>query len=147
VAILTTDILIEGIRRDDVFTWLSDVANHERILTGAFDGMERKAAGEFDLVLKVPPRPHHMGYKFLRPDDSHGGRRVLCETSGKRTRGDLHYSLRTMKPSTNTLVTLRIDYDPGSILGPIFNNAVLSKRLDACLVRVLENMKREISAG
>ena len=32
MAVITTDILIEGLRRDDVFAWLSDFENHKTIL-------------------------------------------------------------------------------------------------------------------
>ena len=38
MAVLTTDLLIQGVRRDAVFDWLGDPANHGRILRGTFDG-------------------------------------------------------------------------------------------------------------
>lgn len=144
MAITTCDILLEGIRRDTVFEWLSDVANHQRIIQGAFDGMDVKGPGNFELQLKTTPLPVKMSYEFDRPDDSHGGRRILVHTGGRRTKGQLSYSLRTMKPSTNTLVTAHMDYTPGRLLGPILDGLSLNKKLEGSLRVVLENLSREI---
>ncbi len=141
MAVTTKDVLIEGARRDTVFRWLSDPANHRRILEGAFQELAEKAPGEFELTLCTKPRRRVMGYRIVGPDDSHGGRRVLVETTGRRTRGELHYSLRTMKPSTNTLVTLRMDYDPGSILGPLVDNLVIRRALEDAFAKVLDNLR------
>ncbi len=146
MAIVTTDILIEGIKRDDVFAWLSDPAHHDAILDGAFDGFRKNGPGDYALEVKAAGKARELGYRFDRPDDSHGGRRVLVETTGKRFRGKLHYSLRTMKPSRNTLVTLHMDYDPGNGLGFLLDRAGLNERLEACAKRALENLKRAIPA-
>lgn len=144
VPVITTDILLEGVRRDAVFDWLGDVAHHRLILEGAFDGLSEIEPGRYKLVLRIPPRAHTMTYHFLERDDSHGGRRVLVETGGRRTTGKLHYSLRTMKPSTNTLVTLHMDYDPGRLIGAALDAVVLRKKLERCFDKVLENLSREI---
>ena len=144
MAVITTDRLIEGMRRDDVFEWLGDPANHGTILQGAFEGVRETATGEFELTLDTPPRRRVLTYTFEAKDDSHGGRRVLVRTGGKRTRGKLHYSLRTMKPSTNTLLTVHMDYDPGAVLGLILDAATLRGALEQALVQVLENVDRSL---
>ena len=77
-------------------------------------------------------------------DDSHGGRRVLCKTEGKRLGGSLHYSLRTMKPSTNTLLTVHLDYDPGRVLGALLDQAILRKDLEAALRQICANAARAV---
>lgn len=146
MAVLTTDILLSGVRRDAAFDWLGEPANHRHILAGAFDDVIEKTPGDFDLTFSAPPgRKRTMGYTFAEKDDSHGGRRVIVDTTGKRTRGKLHYSLRTMKPSTNTLVTLRLDYDPGSILGAIIDAAALRQALEERLVAMLANLQQAIT--
>ncbi len=147
MAVLTADILIKGIRRDDVFDWLGDVNNHAGILEGAWDGVEGKGLGSFEITLKTPGKSRVMTYDYDRTDDSHGGRRVFVNTGGKRTRGQLSYSLRTMKPSTNTMVTLHIDYDPGSMLGQVINNSGLSDSLLGGMKTVLDNIERVIPRG
>lgn len=147
MAVTTADILLEGIRRDSVFEWLSDPVNHDVLVEGAFDKVERKGPGSYELTLSTPLKKRVMGYTFDHPDDSHGGRRVHVKTSGKRTGGKLHYSLRTMKPSTNTLVTLHIDYDPGSVLGQIIDSQGLNASLEGALEKILENLSREIPRG
>jgi hypothetical protein len=144
MAIVTTDILLEGIRRDSAFAWLSDPGNHRLLVQDAFDGFAEKGPGDFTLTVKSGGRSREMGYRFDRADDSHGGRRVLVDTTGKRFQGHLHYSLRTMKPSSNTLVTLHVDYDPGAVLGALLDRSGMNQRLDACCRRVLENLSRVI---
>jgi len=145
--VITTDVLIEGVKRDEVFQWLSDPENHDRFLAGTFDEVSRDGDRSWSLTLKMPPRSRVIGYEFLEPDDSHGGRRVLCRTTGKRTAGKLNYSLRTMKPSSNTLVTLHADYSPGGFLGAALDVAVLRKTLEDRYQGVLDNMARVIAAG
>ena len=105
MSIINCDVLVKGVRRDDAFEWLSDPANHARFVDGSFDTVKQTGTGEFELHFSAPPKTRVLGYHFDRPDDSHGGRRVLIRTSGKRTKGVLNYSLRTMKPSRNTLIT------------------------------------------
>lgn len=144
MAIVTTDILLEGIKRDVAFAWLSDPAHHGLFLQGAFDGFSENGPGDYTLTVKGAGKTRELGYRFDRPDDSHGGRRVLVQTSGKRFRGKLSYSLRTMKPSRNTLVTLHIDYDPGSALGALLDRAGLNDRLEQSCRALLENLSRTI---
>ena len=144
MAVITTDILITGMRRDDVFAWLSDPDHHDPILEGAFDGCMRGTTKEWTLDISVPGRPRKMGYHFVKADESHGGRRVLIETSGKRVAGKMNYSLRTMKPSTNTLVTLHLDYSPGGALGSVLNAAGLRAALENGMAKMLENLARAL---
>lgn len=144
MAVITTDILLEGCRRDAVFAWLGEPSNHARLLQGAFDTVKDTGNGCFDVTFSARPRTRTMGYRFVKKDDSHGGRRILVQTTGKRTAGELHYSLRTMKPSTNTMVTLRLDYSPGGMLGQLLDNAGLRDALESHLSTVLDNLKREI---
>ena len=143
MAIITKDILLTGIRRDDVFDWLGDPANHDQIVAGAFDTVSG-SAGEYELGLSTPGRKRTMSYRFKAKDDSHGGRRIIIDTAGKRTQGQLNYSLRTMKPSTNTMVTVRMDYSPGGPLGGLVNSAGLANALESGLCRMLENIAAAI---
>lgn len=147
MAVITTDILIEGIRRDDVLEWLAKPENHRRMLDGAFDGMSEKGVGAYELTLKTGPLPRTLAYTFDHVDNEHGGRRVHVKTAGRRLEGTLHYSLRTMKPALNTLVTLHADYDTGGPLGGMIDATLLRKRLEAGFGKILENLQREIRLG
>lgn len=143
--VITTDVLLEGIRRDDVLAWLSEPKNHERLLDGAFDALTVKGPGEYEVRIDgVPPRARTMGYSFERVDEEHGGRRVHVLTTGKRTAGKVHYSLRTMKPSTNTLVTLHYDYEAGGPLGQLVEALGLRGKLESSWRKVLENLQKTI---
>ena len=139
MAIITKDILLTGVRRDDAFDWLGNPANHDAVLDGAFDSVAG-SNGDYQLGISTPGRKRKMGYRFTAKDDDHGGRRILVETSGKRTRGKLNYSLRTMKPSRNTLVTIRMDYEPGGTLGGLINSTGLAEALETGLGKMLENL-------
>ena len=143
MAIITKDILLTGIRRDDVFDWLGEPTNHDLLVPDAFDSVTG-SGGNYEVTLSTPGRKRTMGYRFKARDDEHGGRRILIDTSGKRTTGHLNYSLRTMKPSTNTMVTIRMDYNPGGALGGLVNSTGLSEALDTGLGRILENLARVI---
>lgn len=143
MAVLTTDILLRGIKRDQVFEWLGDPVNHQRILEGAFEGMTQVGPGEFDLTFTAPVKKRTLHYRYVGLDDSHAGRRAKVETSGKRMKGELHYSLRTMKPSTNTLVTLHMDVPTNALEAVIFDNFV-RKPLEASFVKILDNLSRII---
>ena len=147
MAVITTDILLKGFRRESVFDWLGDPANHPRLLNGAFDKVVDKGGNTFELHFKATPKNRVMGYQFDSKDNSHSGRRILVKTTGKRTSGKLHYSLRTMKPSTNTLVTLHMDYSPGPLLGQLLDSAGLRAALEQKLNAILDNLSREIHAG
>ena len=146
MAVITTDILLEGFRREAVFDWLGDPANHPRLLHGAFDKVVDKGNNAYELHFKAR-KNRVLGYRFEAKDSSHSGRRVLVETTGKRTKGKLNYSLRTMKPSTNTMVTLRMDYEPGNMLGALVDSAGMRAALEEKLKAVLTNLAREIRAG
>lgn len=143
MAIITVDALLTGIRRDDVFDWLGDPANHDTLVQGAFDDVSG-SGGTYEFRLSTPGRTRTMGYIFESKDDSHGGRRIIVKTTGKRTDGQINYSLRTMKPSTNTMVTIRMDYNPGGTLGELINSSGLAKALEAGIRTILSNMEDAI---
>lgn len=144
MSVLTNDIILEGIRRDDVLAWLADPAHHERLLQGAFDGLSAEGPGRYTVHVKAPPHAREMTYRFERVDEEHGGRRVHVTLGGKRTSGNLHYSLRTVKPAANTLVTVHVDLQGGGILGQVIEMAGLRKRLEEGFRAVLTNLQREL---
>lgn len=144
--VLTTDVLVEGHRRDDVLDWLAQPAHHGTLLRGAFHGVEEHAPGHYTLVLRVGPLPRRIGYRFDRVDAEHGGRRVLVTTRGGRVDGRLHYSLRTVKPSTNTMVTLHLDYDTGGPLGFVVEQLGLRAALESGTRTMLQNLARALPA-
>jgi len=146
MSVLTTDLLIEGVRRDDVLAWLSEPAHHARILEGAWDGCVQTGPGAFTLTLKTGPRSREMTYRFERVDEEHGGRRVHVTLGGRRTNGKLHFSLRTMKPAANTLVTLHADLDNGGLLGMVAEWAGLRVRLDQGFRAMLENTRKALAS-
>ena len=47
MSVITTDTLIEGIRRDDVLAWLSNPDSHDKFLQGAFDDVKRTGERTF----------------------------------------------------------------------------------------------------
>lgn len=147
MAVLTTDLLIEGVRRDAVYAWLSEPSHHARILPGAFDGFSEQSEGTYVLTVKAGPRSRALVWCFDRADDSHGGRRVYVRTEGKRFRGTMSFSLRTMKPSTNTLATLHYDFSPGGLLGGVAMAAGLEDALTAGMRTILQNLVRELATG
>ncbi len=144
VAVVTTDILIEGVRRDVVFEWLREPANHRLIVEGAFAGCTEQSEGTYSLQVVTGPRTRTMLWSFDHADDSHGGRRVYVKTDGKRFRGTMSFSLRTMKPSTNTLATLHFDFDPGGVLGGLVMasglEASLQKGMATCLANLVKHL-------
>lgn len=146
MSVITTDLLVEGVRRDDVLGWLAQPQNHGRILQGAFDGVVGNGPREWTVTLKVPPRTREMTYVFHHVDEEHGGRRVHVQLGGRRTTGTLHYSLRTMKPAANTLVTAHVDLDTGGLLGQVVEMAGLRKKLEEGFAKVLRNVKHLVEA-
>ena len=144
MAVLTTDILLTGIRRDLVFEWLGDFGNHKKFLKDAFDQVKELSATELELHYKAKFKKRVIKYSFLEHDSSHGGRRVKIQTTGKRTSGKLNYSLRTMKPSSNTLVTLHFDYDSGQGLGSILNSISIKETLETYFTKALVNLNSQI---
>lgn len=147
MSIITCDTLIEGHRRDDVFAWLADPAHHEVLVRAGFPAVVTEAAGQFQIPFPFPGQGIKAEYAFDHADDSHGGRRVHVKLGGKRTRGVMHWSMRTMKPSTNTLVTLHADYTSGRVLGPILDVYVVRKVLEAGMKEMLEELRRQLGAG
>ena len=143
MAVLTTDIQIEGIRRDEVFNWLGDFTKHETFLRAGFPELRIQENQEIVLPFYAGWKNRELGYIFIGPDASHGGRRVKCTTTGKRTSGHLNYSLRTMKPSRDTLITLHMDYAPGSILGALISDDI-QRILEECFSKVLQELKTHI---
>lgn len=147
MSVYTTDVLVEGIRRDDVLTWLSEPANHKKIVDGSFDGCKELGVGHYELDIHGQPRGRKMSYQFDRVDDEHGGRRIHVKLAGRRVDGKLHYSLRTTKPATNTLVTLHADFPDGGVLGFLSEQIGLRKRLDSGFRIMLDNLAAAIKAG
>ena len=47
-----------------------------------------------------------------------------------------------MKPSTNTMVTVHMDYDAGSVFGALLGSAGLNEALEKHWARALENLSR-----
>lgn len=144
MSVYTTDVLIEGVRRDDVLAWLSDPKNHRVVVDGAWDGLKETGTGCFELDLKGKPRPRVMSYTFDRVDEEHGGRRVHVALAGRRVNGKLHYSLRTMKPSTNTLVTLHADFEGNGYLATLSESLGLREQLDKGFRTMVENIQRAV---
>ncbi len=147
MSVVTTDILIENVRREDLLEWFGDPEHHHSILLGAFDEVERKDAATWVLTLKAVPLKRVITYHFDGLDREHRGRRVLCSTSGHRVEGKLNYSLRTPRASKNTLVTLHMDYEPGGLVGRMLDSGGMRQGLQEALTRVLENLERELSSG
>ena len=69
MAIITKDILLTGIRRDDVFEWMGDPANHDLIVAGAFDTVSG-STGHYELSLTTPGKKRTMSYRFKSKDDN-----------------------------------------------------------------------------
>ena len=141
MSVITLDILINGMRRDDVLTWLADFDHHLLVMQNAFPGCKKNKDTILELPIQAGLKTRSLQYHFQGKDASHGGRRVLVKTKGKRMEGSLHYSLRTMKPSSNTLITLHMDYDPGSILGALLAEDI-RKQLESRFRKALEEIKR-----
>ncbi len=144
MSVYTTDVLIEGVRRDDVLAWLADPSHHEAILTGAWGGLKPTGQGSWEVLVPTQFRTRPMTYQFDHVDEDHGGRRVHVTLGGKRTTGKLHWSLRTQKPSTNTLVTLHADIDTGGALGALAEQLGMRERLEQGFRAMTENVKKGV---
>ena len=145
MAIITTDVLIKGKRRDAIFNWLGDIENHVLIFEDAFSSVQRKGDTELELGYGPAFRQRTLVYIFDGKDDGHGGRRINIKTEGKRTTGHLSYSLRTMKPATNTLVTIHWDYNTGGLLGQAINSKLVREELYNRFQNALEQLKIHLS--
>ncbi len=144
MAVITKDVLVVGMKRDDVLAWLGQADNHARILEGAFASCDASGSGAWTLGLACQDKQRTFTYRFDRVDDAHGGRRVLCTTEGKRVKGKLHYSLRTMKPSTNTMITLHADYEAGGALGRVLDGMTVRPALEVAWQRAMDNLEQAL---
>ena len=140
MTVLTRDILVEGLRRDVVFEWLANFNVHADFLRAGFPNLELLNQDTLSLPFSGGWKDRVLTYRFLEADDKFAGRRIQIETDGKRLKGHLHFSLRTMKPSTDTLVTLHMDYDPGSMLGKVLEQD-LNNSLANAFVKSLGALK------
>ena len=140
MTVLTRDILVEGLRRDVVFEWLANFSVHAEFLKAGFPELEILNQDTLSLPFSGGWKSRTLTYRFLQADDKFAGRRIQIETDGKRLKGHLHYSLRTMKPSTDTLVTLHMDYDPGSMLGKVLEQDI-NTNLATAFVQSLTALK------
>ncbi|MSP56635.1 MAG: hypothetical protein EXR69_13700 [Myxococcales bacterium] len=147
MSVYTTDVLIEGVRRDDVLTWLADPAHHELILAGAWGSLKSTGTGSWEVTVPTQLRTRPMTYTFEHVDEDHGGRRVHVALGGKRTNGKLHWSLRTQKPSTNTLVTLHADIDAGGPMGLVAEQLGMRVRLEQGFRTMTENVRKGVLNG
>ena len=102
--VITTDILLKQIKRDEVYDWLCDFSNHRQFLYTSFSiiSTEPSDAEKLTISFKGGFKNRQMEYELIERDDNHGGRRIKIRVTGKRTTGTVKYSLRTMKPSSNT---------------------------------------------
>ena len=124
MTVLTRDILVEGLRRDVVFEWLANFNVHAEFLKAGFPKLEVLNQDTLSLPFSGGWKDRVLTYRFLEADDKFAGRRIQIATDGKRLKGHLHFSLRTMKPSTDTLVTLHMDYDPDQCSGRFLNKTL-----------------------
>jgi hypothetical protein len=142
--VITMDETVQGMRRNDVLTWLGEPSNHTALLEAGFDEVTVTGPGEWRISLRMGMRAIAIDLRFLEVDDRHGGRRVRFSMEGRRTRGKLTWSLRTSKPSTNTLVTLHVDYRSGRVLGPLLDATQTRGALEAALHRTLVEVTRRL---
>ena len=139
--VLTSDILLEDIQRDDIFEWLGNLDNHLLFLSPFVDNKQTHN-DELSITLTTKFKKRIIGYHIHKKDDDHGGRRVKIITKGKRSTGVLSYSLRTMKPSRNTMLTITWDYEVGSALGIILNSISLSQSYQDFLDAITSNIEK-----
>ena len=137
MSVITADILLSNARRDEVFAWLGNPANHPVFLTKVFSSLQEMSPSSFQLSLEAGFKKRTFLYTFDKKDDSHGGRRIRIQTSGKRAEGTISYSLRTMKPSRNTLLTITWDYSAGGQLGLLLNHLSIQQAYMACIKKIL----------
>ncbi len=140
MTVLTRDILVQGLRRDDVFNWLANFGVHKDFLQAGFPKLEQVDDSTLSLPFTGGWKERTLIYRFIEADDNFAGRRIQIATDGKRLKGHLHFSLRTMKPSTDTMVTLHMDYDPGSVLGKVLEQDI-NQHLAHAFVQSLQSLK------
>ena len=131
--VMTKDILLEDVRRDDLFEWLGNISNHLSFLKNAAKDVQQQSSNELTITLASKFKSRKVGYILTKKDDEHGGRRIRIQTTGKRSSGLLSYSLRTMKPSRNTMLTITWDYKSGSLLGMALEQLSLQESYETFL--------------
>lgn len=143
MAVITRDVTIPGLDRDDVYAWLANPGHHQGILEGAFTSVERVAEGVFELELRLTGAlSHRLVYEFVRGEQEHDGRRVHVRTLGRRVPGDLRYSVRPSRGDPGSMVTLHLDYKPGRALGLIVDRLMLREALGGASDTMLQNLAR-----
>ena len=142
--VLTCDILLEGMQRDVLFERLCLVSTHISFFKKSKVFIKENATDHLELEMPCRFKRRRVGYVIDKRDDDHGGRRISIKTTGKRSAGLLSYSLRTMKPSRNTLITLTWDYNPGGVLGNLIDAASLRESYTLFLKDTLASLVREI---
>ena len=140
--VMTKDILLEDVRRDDLFEWLGNMENHLSFLKSATKDVQQQSSTNLTLTIASKFKSRQVGYILKKKDDEHGGRRIRIETTGKRSSGLLSYSLRTMKPSRNTMLTITWDYKSGSILGMVLEQLSLQESYEEFLNTILQHIKK-----
>ena len=141
------DILVEGVHRNSVLEWFGDPAHHALVLERAFGSLTTVGDRRWSFTLASRPRPREVEWHFVEVDERHGGRRIQVELSGRRTNGFLRFSLRTMKPSSNTLVTLHAEYESGKFFGEMMNRMTIQKAFEKGFRDVLSAVKTEIESS
>ncbi len=144
--VITRDITVRSLRRDVVHRWLAVPEHHRSILLGAFDSVKPSGPGDYELKLRLPGNiPLHLRYVFQRVEEERGGRRTHIRLESRLFNGVLRYSLRTAKPSADTLVTLHADYRPVGRLTRLLDLSLLRPRLELCFGTMLENLSRSVT--
>ena len=64
MAVITTDILLSGIRREEAFTWMSDFSHHKNFLSGAFQLTESSQPETLELTFKGKLKTRSFEYKL-----------------------------------------------------------------------------------
>ncbi|MEC7987343.1 MAG: SRPBCC family protein [Myxococcota bacterium] len=142
MSVVTADLLLTNARRDEVFAWLGDPTNHPSFLQNVFSQVEEESPDSFRISLKAGFKKRTFLYRFDQKDDSHGGRRIRIKTTGKRAEGTISYSLRTMKPSRNTLLTVTWDYSAGGQLGYLLNQLNIQQTYMEHIKKILGEIDR-----
>ena len=141
MSVITTDILLTNARRDEVFEWLGSLSNHQTFLEKVFPSIQKTSEDTLSVTLKTGFKKRTFSYIFEKKDDSHGGRRIKIKTKGKRAEGIMNYSLRTMKPSKNTLITITWDYSHGGGLGMLLNPLSLQEDYFDSIKKILKEIQ------
>ncbi len=139
--VITRDITVDSVGRDELFAWLREPEHHRRILDGAFASVQSVGQGVFELQLPLSGSlSHRLCYELERFDQEHGGRRVWVRTLGRRVKGTLRYSLTSLGGGAGTRVTLHLDYSPGRALGILVDRLMLRQALERASDAMLQNM-------